>query len=102
MSEKSDRSNPSPTPPEATSARSRRIRLSRRGLVFGLIAIVSATAAFLIWRSPSLILDTAPKVRFFQIATGSTAGTYFPVGQMIATMISQPAGSGTCRETDRC
>lgn len=91
-----------PAQEAASASRSRRIRLSRRGLVYGLITVGFSTAAFLIWRSPSLIIDTAPKVRFFQIATGSTAGTYFPVGQMIASIISQPAGSGPCRKTDRC
>ena len=92
--------NPAQTPP--SRPRSRRIKLSRRGLLYGLVAVVATTGAYLFWRSPSLIPVEAPDVRFFQIATGSTAGTYFPVGQMIASIISQPVGSAPCSADDRC
>lgn len=38
----------------------------------------------------------AQEVTFFQIGTGSTAGTYFPVGALIASAISSPPGSRPC------
>ncbi|MHA1545745.1 MAG: TAXI family TRAP transporter solute-binding subunit [Alphaproteobacteria bacterium] len=91
------------SPPEPSQKpRTRRIKLSRRGMLFGLTAFVAITGAYLLWRSPSLMPAGDPQVRFFQIATGSTAGTYFPVGQMIASIISQPVGAGPCGEVDRC
>ena len=40
--------------------------------------------------SASLVLAQAPA--FFRIGTGGTAGTYFPVGGMIANAISNPPG----------
>lgn len=39
---------------------------------------------------------TAQDVNFFRIGTGSTAGTYFPIGGIIASAISSPPGSRDC------
>jgi len=39
---------------------------------------------------------------FFKIATGTTAGTYFPIGEALAAIISHPIGSVRCEETPRC
>jgi len=44
----------------------------------------------------------ADETRFFTIGTGSTAGTYFPVGSLIASAISRPAGSSPCDEGGAC
>ena len=38
----------------------------------------------------------------FQILTGSTGGTYFPVGQLIAGLISHPPGVDRCESSDVC
>src|ERR1700710_1047517 len=38
----------------------------------------------------------------FQIATGSTAGTYFPVGQTIAGLLSHPIGVSRCETATVC
>jgi len=38
----------------------------------------------------------------FQIATGSTAGTNFPIGQAIAGLISHPPGVGRCETATVC
>ena len=38
----------------------------------------------------------------FQILTGSTGGTYFPVGQLIAGLISHPPGVDRCDSSDVC
>ena len=35
-------------------------------------------------------LATSPAQQFFRIGTGGTAGTYYPVGGMIANAVSQP------------
>ncbi|MEX0758296.1 MAG: TAXI family TRAP transporter solute-binding subunit [Tistlia sp.] len=39
---------------------------------------------------------------FFRIGTGSTAGTYFPVGGLIASAISHPPGSRPCDSGGSC
>jgi TRAP transporter TAXI family solute receptor len=38
----------------------------------------------------------------FQISTGSTGGTYFPVGELIAGLLSHPPGAQRCEKTMRC
>lgn len=38
----------------------------------------------------------AQEIRFFRIGTGGTGGTYFPVGGLIANVISNPPGSMDC------
>lgn len=42
------------------------------------------------------IADSGPTRVSFQIATGSTEGVYFPVGQAMAGLISHPLGVGRC------
>lgn len=42
------------------------------------------------------------EVRFFRIGTGGTAGTYFPVGALIASAISNPPGSRPCDRGGSC
>lgn len=44
----------------------------------------------------------AQNVAFFRIATGSTAGTYFPIGGIIASAISNPPGSRECAGGGSC
>lgn len=44
--------------------------------------------------------DALPKL--FSIGTGSTAGTYYPIGALIAAAISRPAGSSPCGEGGAC
>lgn len=39
---------------------------------------------------------------FFRIGTGSTGGTYFPIGGLIAGAISNPAGSQPCDQGGSC
>jgi len=67
-------------------------------------------------RRPSLILPlisaflllagfaiaAAQDITFFRIGTGSTAGTYFPVGGIIASAISSPPGSRDCDRGGSC
>jgi TRAP transporter TAXI family solute receptor len=44
----------------------------------------------------------AQDITFFRIGTGTTAGTYFPVGSAIANIISNPPGSRPCEEGGSC
>ena len=44
----------------------------------------------------------AQEARFFRIATGSTGGTYFPVGALLAGAVSNPPGSRPCSEGGNC
>ncbi len=39
---------------------------------------------------------------YFRIATGTTAGTYFPIGALIASAISNPPGSRPCEDGGSC
>jgi TRAP transporter TAXI family solute receptor len=48
--------------------------------------------------SPTLAQD----ITFFRINTGGTAGTYFPIGGLIANAISNPPGSRTCADGGSC
>lgn len=44
----------------------------------------------------------AQDVSFFRIGTGGTAGTYYPIGGVIANAISNPPGSRACEEGGSC
>ncbi|WP_439524854.1 TAXI family TRAP transporter solute-binding subunit [Marivita sp.] len=45
---------------------------------------------------------TAQDPQFFRIGTGGTAGTYYPIGGLIANAISSPPGSRACEEGGSC
>jgi TRAP transporter TAXI family solute receptor len=62
---------------------------------------VLMTAGLLVIANPGAA-DTPPGRISFQIATGSTAGTYFPVGEAIAGLISHPPGVDRCQNADVC
>jgi TRAP transporter TAXI family solute receptor len=64
-----------------------------RRIVIGAIAaagLVGATAV------------AAQQMQFFRIGTGGTAGTYFPIGGLIANAISSPPGSRACDKGGAC
>ncbi len=44
----------------------------------------------------------AQDLKFFRIGTGSTAGTYFPIGSLIGSAISNPPGSRPCHDGGAC
>ena len=44
----------------------------------------------------------AQSPNFFRIGTGGTAGTYYPIGGLIANAISNPPGSRACNEGGSC
>ncbi|WP_448189417.1 TAXI family TRAP transporter solute-binding subunit [Azospirillum sp. sgz301742] len=45
---------------------------------------------------------SAQELRYFRIATGTTGGTYFPIGGLIANAISNPPGSRPCDKGGSC
>ena len=50
----------------------------------------------------SLSAAQAQSPNFFRIGTGGTAGTYYPIGGLIANAISNPPGSRACTEGGSC
>lgn len=44
----------------------------------------------------------AQEITYFRIGTGGTAGTYFPIGGLIANAISNPPGSRPCADGGSC
>ena len=52
--------------------------------------------------SAGLERAAAQDITFFRIGTGSTAGTYYPVGALIANAISNPPGSEPCESGGSC
>src|SRR3569832_1455158 len=71
----------------------RAILLVAAGLVLPVLALV--------WLAVSPAEALSQRVSF-QILTGSTGGTYFPVGQLIAGLISHPPGVDRCETTNAC
>jgi len=64
-----------------------------------LLKIVKAAGVALIASAAAL---GAQEMNFFRIATGGTAGTYFPIGGLIANAISNPPGSRPCDQGGSC
>jgi TRAP transporter TAXI family solute receptor len=62
----------------------------RRLLIAGFVAAMASV--------PALAQD----MKFFRIGTGGTAGTYYPIGGLIANAISNPPGSRACNEGGSC
>ena len=60
--------------------------------------VLTALAAWLLL-APAL---GAQDVRFFRIGTGGVAGTYYPIGGLIAGIISNPPGSRPCEKGGSC
>ena len=63
-----------------------------RRLALGAAALVMAASGTVI----------AQDMTFFRIGTGGTAGTYFPIGGLIANAISNPPGSRACADGGSC
>jgi len=66
---------------------------SRRRILAG-----AAGLALLPWAGVARAQD----IRYFRIATGTTGGTYFPIGGLIANAISNPPGSRPCDKGGSC
>jgi TRAP-type uncharacterized transport system substrate-binding protein len=59
----------------------------------GALALAGATVA---------TFALAQDIKFFRIGTGGTAGTYYPIGGLIANAISNPPGSRECDKGGSC
>ena len=59
-----------------------------------------AGAAIALSLSASAVL--AQEMAFFRIGTGGTAGTYYPIGGLLANAISNPPGSRPCDKGGSC
>lgn len=84
----------SPVPnPTARTPSTRRGRIAAFALLplLGLAVVVAAVGQV-----------AAQDIRFFRIGTGSTSGTYFPIGGLIASAISSPPGSRDCERGGSC
>jgi TRAP transporter TAXI family solute receptor len=57
--------------------------------------------AAVVWTAPGLSLH-AQDIRFFRIGTGATSSTYFPIGGVIASAVSNPPGSRDCEVGGSC
>lgn len=48
------------------------------------------------------VAESGENITFFRIGTGATSGTYFPIGGLIASAISNPPGSRPCDRGGSC
>ncbi len=64
------------------------------------VGVVTLFFAGLMFVGPARLL--ADEISFFRIGTGSAIGTYFPVGGLIASAISNPPGSRACQRGGSC
>jgi TRAP transporter TAXI family solute receptor len=55
-----------------------------------------------IFSAPIAAPAAAQEMKFFRIGTGGTAGTYFPIGGLIANAVSAPPGSRACNAGGAC
>ena len=70
---------------------------SRREFIKGALAVAGLAAAGG-WAE----VARGQEMRFFRIGTGGAGGTYFPVGGLIANVISNPPGSRPCDKGGNC
>src|SRR5215469_9342337 len=83
------------------------MRVSYRAMFRRGIALVSLAVASIVvlagfaFVSLGTAQTTEPHISFV-LATGSTGGTYYPVGQAIAEIISHPPGVTRCELADMC
>lgn len=66
--------------------------INRRGVLLGGLGAAAVSGL------PAVAQD----ITFFRIGTGGTAGTYFPIGGLIANAISNPPGSRSCADGGSC
>lgn len=75
----------------------------RTALVAGLLTLASGLAAGLVATSGAAQqLAQGEGTIFLRIATGSTSGSYFPIGTLIGSIISNPQGSRPCDRGGSC
>jgi len=70
-----------------------------RGPIRALVCFVAATTILLSFQSNQ---SWAADGGYFRIATGATDGTYFPIGALIGSAVSNPPGSRDCADGGSC
>ena len=73
----------------------------RRAWILALAGLLGLTA-HLLASSPASAQAAAPPRVAFQILTGSTSGTYFRVGELMAGLLSHPPGISRCETPNLC
>ena len=73
----------------------------RRILSFSAAGLTAIGGALLLAVQLGSAQSLSPRISF-QILTGSTGGTYFPVGQLIAGLLSHPPGVDRCEAAPVC
>lgn len=76
--------------------------MDRRRCLSRINRLALAVAALGCIGAAGLPTASAQDIKFFRIGTGGTAGTYYPVGGLIANAISSPPGSRACNEGGSC
>lgn len=66
--------------------------------LFSMQSLLGAAVAIGMMATGALAQD----MQFFRIGTGGTAGTYYPIGGLIANAISNPPGSRACDDGGSC
>jgi len=72
-------------------------RKAKTGALIAGLVLAAATVAILSAGAQSL-----PARQSFEIVTGPVAGTYFPMGELIARVVSHPAGLVRCERNGVC
>jgi TRAP transporter TAXI family solute receptor len=74
----------------------------RLAALIALLVFIALVVGALVTGGNLGLADSGPTRISFQIATGSTEGVYFPVGQAIAGLVSHPLGVGRCDTATVC
>ncbi|HXJ00023.1 MAG TPA: TAXI family TRAP transporter solute-binding subunit, partial [Micropepsaceae bacterium] len=80
------------------------MQAKRRSALLSLAAVAVlaiASTMMLADDAPAQIIESPQRISF-QISTGSTTGTYFPVGSLLAQLLSHPPGVGRCEAANIC
>lgn len=86
----------------AAVAVGRWIRRSGNVAALLLLLLLGSASALVLFAAGASSQTQNSESRFLRIATGTTAGTYFPIGTLIANAISKPPGSRPCERGGSC
>ena len=67
-----------------------------------IVAVFGAGLGLILVPRTEGLAQGLPSRAFFQMATGSTGGTSFPIGELIAGIVSNPQGLGRCETPGVC
>ena len=74
----------------------------RRRVLSGIVAaVVSCAAAAMALLAQATAAEPTQRISF-QILTGSTSGSYFRVGELLAGLLSHPPGISRCETPNLC